>query len=221
MYADLQSLKAYLRIDDTDTVDDDELTMALQSASASIDHLCSRTFDTIADGEGEPSPTPRTFLPYWNRSYGMWVVPIDDLQAGTATAVNAWNPTDGDYTTALDLGSVFYGPQSTPEPYPYTEMALADGSGFAGVTRSPAPGWGWSGGPESYVQVTALWGWIAVPASVQQACLIQAARIFARRDAKFGIVNSLDGSSQSRLRASIDNDVAVLLRGYIKYWAAR
>lgn len=217
MYATLQSLKAYLRIDDDDTIDDDELTRALQVASRQIDHLCSRTFTPLGE---EPTPEARTFLPYFNRAYGMWVVPIDDLQAGQATAVRVWNPTDGDYTTDLALGSIFYGPQSTQVPDPYTEMALADGSGFQGVSTGPV-GWGWSGGPENYVQVTAVWGWLTVPESVVQACLVQAARIFRRRDAVFGIVNSLDGSSQARLRGAVDSDVSVMLRGYIKYWACR
>ena len=60
------------------------------------------------------------------------------------------------------------------------------------------------------VEVTAKWGWPAVPAPVTQATMIQAARLVGRRDSRFGIAGAAD-VGELRLLARVDADVAVLL----------
>lgn len=42
------------------------------------------------------------------------------------------------------------------------------------------------------VQVTARWGWVAVPAPVKAACLISAAETFKLREAPFGVASFQD-----------------------------
>lgn len=65
------------------------------------------------------------------------------------------------------------------------------------------------------VIITAVWGWpVDVPVPVQQACRVQAARFFKRRDAPFGIAGSPEAGSEMRLLAKLDPDVAVMLRRY-------
>ena len=68
------------------------------------------------------------------------------------------------------------------------------------------------------VQVTAKWGWSAVPAAVVNANLIQAARFLKRRDSPYGIAGSPDMGNEMRLLAKLDPDVALLLRHYKVLW---
>lgn len=65
-------------------------------------------------------------------------------------------------------------------------------------------------------QATALWGWTAVPATVKEAALLQASRLFKRRDAPFGVAGSPDLGSEIRLLAKVDPDVAVMLQRYVR-----
>jgi hypothetical protein len=209
-YVDLAVFKAYLRVPEDDTTDDVELQAALDTATSSINHVCSREFEAPA----HQSDT-RWFQPYYDTRGGRWVVPIDD--ANSVTAVMLWTEADSDWTT--DAGNF------TPRPIGangwntvFTSIVLPAGS------YTPANGnWtGWqSDDNANYVQVEAFWGWREVPAAVQEACKLQASRVFKRRDAPFGVTSSPDGSENTRLGATLDVDVQVALRGYIKYWAAR
>lgn len=66
------------------------------------------------------------------------------------------------------------------------------------------------------VQVSALWGWAAVPPTIVEATLLQASRLFKRRDAPFGVAGSPDTGSEMRLLAKVDPDVAVMLKPYAR-----
>lgn len=212
-YADLDALKAYLRIDGADEVDDVELQSALDTATSEIDQFCSRTFNTA--GEAPDDPGSFYGVPVWDRQAGAYVLSIPDLATNDFT-MYLWNDTDLDWTTEVD-GSTFGGNPLRPlntAGKPYTAIVLGSDSGYAGSSY-PASDSG-------TVLVRAYFGWPGEPpAAVRQACLIQAARIWRRRDALFGIVNSPDGSGQTRLREALDSDVAVALRGYVRYWVVR
>jgi hypothetical protein len=64
--------------------------------------------------------------------------------------------------------------------------------------------------PQS-VKIIGVWGWSAVPAEVNSACVIQASRIFNRRQSPFGIAGSPDIGTV-RLLSRLDADVEALLR---------
>lgn len=66
------------------------------------------------------------------------------------------------------------------------------------------------------IEVTALWGWSTVPKTIKEAALLQASRLFKRRDAPFGVAGSPDLGSEIRLLAKVDPDVAVMLRKYVR-----
>ena len=66
------------------------------------------------------------------------------------------------------------------------------------------------------VEVTALWGWSDVPPTILEATLLQASRLFKRRDAPFGVAGSPDLGSEVRLLAKVDPDVAVMLKPYVR-----
>ena len=204
MYADLEDLREYLRITDpADTEDDAVLTRALQAASAQIDHVCSRTFALAGE-----DPTTVYEVPVRERRTGRWVLPIPDLFDSTGLTVFTWDGSD--WATAVDGWGL--GPAFNAGPRPWTDLILpstVDYSPDLDVRDS------------TVIAVTGFFGWPEVPPSIVQATLIQAARIAKRRDSPFGMVNTLDGSEQARLTRVLDPDVVVLLRGFIKYWAAR
>ena len=58
-------------------------------------------------------------------------------------------------------------------------------------------------------------GWCAVPDVIAEACLIQAQRLFKRRDAIFGVVGSAE-MGQLVTIAKLDPDVQMLLMAYRK-----
>lgn len=65
------------------------------------------------------------------------------------------------------------------------------------------------------LQVTAPPGWSAIPADVEQACIIRAAAIFKRRESMSGVAG-FDGFGAVRISRQRDPDVAALLDDFIK-----
>lgn len=72
----------------------------------------------------------------------------------------------------------------------------------------------WPTWPSVRVQVTAKWGWPAVPDNVVEACLILAARLFRRKDSPDGTAGAGDFGPIRIARS--DPDVAEMLSHYVK-----
>ena len=70
------------------------------------------------------------------------------------------------------------------------------------------------------VQVTASFGWAAVPETIKAATIRQTARFFYRREAPFGVAGSPSMGSEIRLLAQADPDVVVMVRPYRRMWGA-
>jgi hypothetical protein len=62
------------------------------------------------------------------------------------------------------------------------------------------------------VQVTAKWGWPAVPANVTKACLIVATELFKSKDAAFGVVGDSQ-FGQLRVSSGVARQAQMLLAG--------
>ena len=67
-------------------------------------------------------------------------------------------------------------------------------------------------GREARIEITATWGWAAVPADVKQACYIQAHRIFTRAEAPTGVIGV--GEFGAIRLTSVDRDVETILNPY-------
>lgn len=191
-YAEVTDLRSYLRIGDT--VDDIELAMAITAASRAIDHVCNRQFGVVATAEA------RTYDVAWSPRRGLWQTDIDDVQTTTGLVVTV---------AGSSLSASLY--ELTPlnaasKNSPWTRLHLS------AATR-PSLGTG----PDR-VQVTALWGWTAVPATIKQATLVQSARFFRRREAPFGVAGSPEVGAELRLLERADPDVAVMVRPYRRDW---
>lgn len=196
-YTTTADLRGYLRI--SDETDDVQLALAITAASRAVDQLAGRQFGSVAVAER------RIYDGCYDRDACRWFVEIDDLMTITNLVVAADPGNDRTYTgTTTD-----YELRERNAPslgLPWTRLDV-------GVT--PA-------GRASLVAVTGIWGWSAVPPTIEQATLIQAARVFKRRVAPFGVAGpTSDQAPGLRLLAKIDPDVEVMLRPYRRRWSFR
>jgi hypothetical protein len=164
-YATLAQLKSYLKI--TDGTDDDELNGALLSASVGINDFCDRQFNVAS------AASARVYRP----EHGC-LVKVDDFHTTAGLVVKTDDDEDGTFETTWTstdfelepLNGVVAGTSG----WPYWKIRAVETLRFPSVRRSS-------------VQVTAVWGWVAVPKPVYQACLILASETFKLKDAPFGV----------------------------------
>ncbi|MES2211418.1 MAG: phage gp6-like head-tail connector protein [Chloroflexota bacterium] len=187
----VEQLAAFKSMDaDSDANDEELLGRAITAASRAIDDHTNRQFGKVDDAE------ERTYLAEYRPDKGRWVVTIDDLQTIADLAVDI----DGTAVT----GHRFAPLNAVPRGRAWTRLEFSR-------TSSVVPTY-----PDYEVAVTALWGWSAVPAAVEEACLLQASRLDVRRGSPFGVAGSPDQGNELRLLAKLDPDVAVTLRPYVR-----
>ncbi len=191
-YASLAELKSHISPSISDTADDDELSLALTAASRAIDRATGRQFGSTAATE------ERTYEACWSRTKGVYVARIDDVQTLTGLVVTLSSATTTNYALTPTNAAV--------EGIPWTHIHTASAT-------SPTLG---TGPPTVLVEAT--WGWTAVPDTIKEFTLIQAARLFKRRDAPLGVAGSPDLGSELRLLAKVDPDVEVGVRPYRRDW---
>ncbi|MFD9368779.1 head-tail connector protein [Streptomyces sp. NPDC060020] len=188
-YADLGTLKRQLSLDDTDDSRDALLEQALTAASRAIDKAVGRRF--WLDG----TAVQRVYRPQ-----GRTVVEDD----GTALLVDDIGSTSGLIVETGSAGSwsTLTGWEALPD------NALADGRPITGLLRSGSWGTG-----TNRVRITARFGWPAVPDEIVQATLIQANRLFKRKDSPEGVTGSAEWGVVRLSRR--DPDVWNLIEPYV------
>jgi hypothetical protein len=188
-YLTLAEIKSYLSMTDDSRFDQD-LTDAIASVSEEIEQTCNRQFNQAS------SATAREFT-----ADSAGFVTVDDfydtaglvVQTGTGYGVT-WSVTDYDLHP---LNGVVDGMPG----WPYWKIKVSATAGSRMFIRGQK------------VQVTAKWGWAAVPDAVKQACKIMAGATFQIKDAPFGVAGS-DQWGTIRVR---DNQMAQnKLARYIK-----
>lgn len=195
-YGDLATLKAMLSI--TDTTRDALLTLNLSAASRLIDAATSRRFyaDTVV--------SQRLYTPErreaWYVSGGSIIV--DDISSTTGLIIEeGYNGYTGVPTgTYTDISNDF-----VLQP----DNALALGRPITALRRAI----GVIMDPYILLRVTALWGWPAVPDEINMAALIQAARLYRRKDSPEGVLGNSEWGSMRVSR--VDPDVAALIAPYV------
>lgn len=163
-YATLAELKEHLDI--TDSTGDALLQIALTSASRGIEDFCGRQFNT------DNVAVARTFRPL-----GRHVVYVDDFHTTTGLVVETDEDDDGTFERAWTSSDYELRPLNAlrhGEAWPYWQIHALETLEFPCARRTT-------------VQVTAQWGWAAVPASVKEACLLLAAETFKLKSAPFGV----------------------------------
>ena len=186
-YATLAELKSSLTI--TDTSDDALLELAITSTSRMIDDFTGRFF--YANGTSQ-SPVIRYYTPN-----DPWSLAVDDFVSISEIATDDnFNQT---WSTVWATSDFMVEPINNPRRgWPYTRL-LATGR------------YVWPYYLPQACKITGVWGWPAVPAEVNQACILQSARIFVRKQSPFGIAGTPELGTV-RLSSRLDPDVQAFLR---------
>jgi hypothetical protein len=190
-YCTLAELKASLAI--TDSVDDVPLEAAITATSRMIDDYTGRFF--YQNGTTQ-SPVARYYTPL-----DPWTMNMDDSVSITQVATDDnFNQT---WNTVWSTSDYMLEPVNNPQRGWPVNRILAIGR------------YVWPYYLPQSCKITGVWGWTAVPSEINMATLIQAARLFTRRQSPFGIAGSPDLGTV-RLAAKLDADVETLLRPFRK-----
>ena len=163
-YCTLNYLKASLRIPVSDTIDDDLLELAIESASRDIDQASERFFYS--------SDETRIFMPQDSLN-----TVTDDLSA--VTAIKTSSAANGTFDVTW-----------TSSDYQLMPLNGIAGGMVLPYDRIYAVGDYWfpQAGQEATVQVTGTFGFTSVPTAIKQATVLLSARIFKRNDSPGGVM---------------------------------
>lgn len=200
-YVDKTDLKTYIGL--SGSGQDTNIDNAINGASRLIDKICGRHFWQ------DDAVTEKYYTPI-NHYY----VEVDDISTTTGLIVQLDTTDDGAYDKTITLDTDFvlkpFNPQvhkisSTTYYFPQTELNIL-------TTRSD----------ETFdptiiknIKITAKFGWSAVPEAISQATLIQATRLWKRKDTPFNVFGN-EQTGQRELFNKIDPDALQLIKGYVK-----
>ena len=170
IYASTEDAKAYLSGEDQRSVNDVKIDDALDQASRAIDAYCGRIFyQELTPAE---APTARVYYP--RRDGSVW---CEDFYTTTDLVVKVDPSDSGTFSTTVTdfivepLNQIVNGLRG----WPYYKLNSLGTTWPTGTLRPS-------------VQVTARWGWDAVPAPVRQSTLHLAASLFKLEHAPFGVL---------------------------------
>lgn len=185
-YCTLNELKAALRI--TDAVDDTLLENCINASARLIDGYANRYFYNAGTAT-------RIFA-----AESALVCQTDDI-AGTAVTLKTASTDVKVYDITWDVTDYQMEPlngRSDGQSWVYTRFRAVGDYLFPTLDD------------QAWVQVTAVWGWTAVPPQITQANILQAARLFKRYDSPLGVAGFGDFGAV-RVSRALDPDVAQLV----------
>lgn len=189
-YITLANLKTYLKIDDQ--VEDALLEQIIESASRSIDRIANRRFYLDAQASA------RTYRPIGNLR-----VQVDDFGTTSGLVVKTDPDSTGNYGTTFTLNQdyIVEPTNALAKGRPLTTITIVGPTAFS----LPVNYW-----PQ--VQVTARWGWPAVPDDIEQATYILSADLYKRKDSIGGVLGL---SELGAIRMSpLGRDITAMVRAY-------
>jgi hypothetical protein len=194
-YATRNQVKAALRIGTADTIDDDLIDNCVGAASRLIDGYCNRRF-------WSNGTATRVY-----QAEDSFYCSIDDI-AGTAITLKTSSFADGNFDvtwTASDYQLEPLNGNLDGLTWSYDKIRAVGDYLFPTVNANY--------GEQALVQVTAVFGWPAIPEPVTQATIIQASRIFKRYDSPLGVAGFGDLGA-IRVSRYLDPDMAQLVEPY-------
>lgn len=197
-YTDLTNFRSHMG-DTATTLTAAVAERAIEAASRAIDRHCGRWFYQ------EAATSVRVYRP--DDPYTAWV---DDISTTTGLVIKTDTTGDGTYATTWastdyqlePLNQDIVGSGTTVQPYAWWRIVAIDRYTYPQSTRRHT------------LQVTAKYGWTAVPDDVELACLIMSAALYERRNSPSGI-HGIDGFGVVRVN-QYDPDVQRLLAPYCK-----
>lgn len=194
-YIDRDALKkrAGLSLDDDEF--DELIDKAINAASRGIDVFTKRHFYQVAEARVFTADTS-DIVQFGTYNDLVSVTALETDTTGDGSFETAWTPADYE----LHPVNATAGPEQRPYRY-----AQAVGTLRFPISRKTV-------GRRNLVRIDGTWGWPAVPASVIEACEIQAHRLFKRREAPEGVVG-LNMFGTVRM-GRLDPDVGGLVKPY-------
>lgn len=188
-YISVEELKERLRI--TDAFDDTTLTVAVKAATDGINHHCRRQFQqatTASSRKARSVSSELTIVPDFYTTEGLVVASDSD---GDGVFETVWDALDYELEP---LDGVVDG----VEGFPYWKIRAVGSQSFPLHRRAS-------------VQVTAKWGWAAVPDGVVSAAYIIAEDVARLKDTAFGVGGY---SEYGRIRARENPHAATQLKPF-------
>jgi len=195
-YATLADFQAWAGVTSPTAAEDSRGEMAVMAASRMVDEHTGRFFWTASAVTKYATPVAPDLLL------------VDDLVS--VTTLKTDDDGDGVFETTWAASTDFYlAPRNNAVAYPvrpFWEVAVAPGGRYAFI-----PGRRW------HVQIVGTWGWAAVPEMVKLATLIQATRLYKRKDAPFGAAGSSQIAGPILMKGDepMDGDAVRLLAGFV------
>jgi len=175
VYASVAEVKAYLGL--TSSSQDANLAIALEAACRGIDNYCGRRFWL------DDAASPLVFTPEW---YDLLKLP--DIGSTTGLTILMDTASDGVYDTAWVADArTGYGYRLEP----VNALAASESVEHGPYTQARALAGQFPIYPYS-MQVTAQWGWPAVPGPIKDATLLWTSRVWKRKDAVLGVAGDQD-----------------------------
>lgn len=217
-FATMADFRTYVGNEGTTDATDPDSTielLALEAAARAIEAATGRYFavtagaasaryftPTIIEGR-DPIVYATSGFPFsWLRHY---VLSIDDVSDTTGLLVDFDSTGNGDFTDSCTGFRV--GPFNNPgKGKPYNRVIFNTG------VYPPVY--------EESVRVTAKWGWTAIPNTIRNANLLQAARFLKRKDSPFGVAGSPALGNELRLLQKLDVDVMLMIAAFKKNWGS-
>lgn len=179
-YITAADLKAYMSIE-KDTYDD-RIASVATAVSREVETWCHRQFN-LAD-----APTTRVYDPKDPDS-----LIVDDFIGQAVLSTDT--ALDGTYATTWSdsdfVQKPLNGVRNGVEGWPYYEIYAVGHTNQFRFSRRP------------YAQVSAQWGWLAVPPPVIEACFILGADTFQMKDSRLGIAGADQFGTVVRVRDSV------------------
>ncbi len=202
-YCTLAQIRSELGYQSAETGDDPKLELAVAAASRQIDGYCGQRF--WQDG----SVVDRVYVTECLNE--LELCDTDDgagISTTTGLVVKLDTDDSGTFETTLTIDTDFYlEPRNAADRvpvWPYTTVRLTGANYW--FTRSAYA--------RPTVQISAKFGWPAVPDDITKACLVQASQLFKAKDAVFGGVALGDAGATMFVRASLNQIAAALCAPY-------
>lgn len=189
-YATLAQVK--LRLGRTDSDDDAALENVIESASRQIESLCDRRFWS------------ETATRYYTAEFSDLLY-VDDIQSVTTLTTD----TDGDRTYEVTWSATDY------DLEPYNSALTGIAQPYTAIRITPAGRYGFPVGQRKGVKIVGTFGWSAVPLPITEATIIQATRIYHRKDSPYGVAGVGDFGKVSLL-PRVDPDVNALCLPFMR-----
>lgn len=191
-YTTLDAVKAAMRV--TNTIDDDLIASVIDSACRRIDEeLGNRHFyaDTAA--------TAKVYA-----ANGQRLLAVDDISSTSGLVIRTDANADGTFETTV--------PSSDYQLEPLNSLAKGRAVEFIRIVNGM---WPVATTGRALVEVTAKWGWPAVPKPIEEAARMTVLRIFNRFNSPLGVAGF--GDLGAIVVRSLDPDIRDMIEPFRKY----